>query len=132
MGYRLARTVYRLTFPEFEGLEVMVKSLSTGDLMKIMELSDRVSSEKSSAEEAKSTEALLRRFTKALITWNLEDEDGDPIGVTYEDVADQELPFVKRIIEAWIEVVAGVSEDLGKGSNSGPQFPEVSLPMASL
>lgn len=134
MGYRLARTTYKLTFPEYDGLEVMARSLSTGDLMKIMELSGALApgSTQAPVERAKTVESLLRRFAKALVTWNLEDEDGEPIGTTYEDIADQELPFVLRIIEAWTEAVAGVPDDLGKASNSGPQFPEVSIPMASL
>lgn len=135
MGYRKQTTLYHLTFPEFDGLEITAKSLSTGDLMRIMKTAAQLTgdaSERPGETRAQAVEDMLRRFSKALVSWNLEDEDGEPVPATYQGVEDQELPFVLRIIEAWTEAVAGVPDDLGKVSPSGPQFPEVSLPMVAL
>lgn len=137
-GYRHQARVYKLTFEDYPGLEITTKSVSTGRLMKLMRMAVRLQDKDVSdasgltEEDAEAVDALFSGFAQALVSWNLEDEDGNPVPATKEGVYDQDFDFILSLINDWIGVVSGTPGDLGKGSNSGPQFPEVSLPMAPL
>ncbi len=137
-GYRHQPKEYRLTFEDYPGLEIVTRSVSTGRLVKLMRMAVRLQSKdltdasELTSEDADAVEALFSGFAKALKWWNLQDDEGRPVPATREGVEDQEFDFVLSLVNDWIEAVAGTPGDLGKGSNSGPQFPEVSLPMAPL
>lgn len=137
MGYRRKRTTYELTFEEYDGLEVVCRALSTRELMGITHASDEVARlgpmARAEGEEGRTAvEELFDLFVPALVSWNYEDEDGNPVPKTTEALLDEELPFVLSVIEAFTQAVAGVEPDLGKDSPSGETFPEVSIPMAPL
>lgn len=134
MGYKKKATVYKLKFedPELDGLEVMAKSLPTGELLGLIRMAVSLKDEETtnlSEEDLATIEKLFQGFAKALVSWNLEDEDGKPVPSTLRGVQSQEFDFVLPIIMAWIQAVAGVDKDLGKDSNSGPSFPVPSIPM---
>lgn len=134
MGYKHQPKLYRLTFEEHPGLEVVTKSISVGRMTKLMGMAARLQDkdldvEDLTEEDAEAVEALFDGFAKALKSWNLEDEEGTPVPATREGVFDADFEFVFSLIGNWIEAVAGTPGDLGKGSNSGRPFPEVSLPM---
>lgn len=139
-GYKREAKVYRLNFtdPEMDGLVVMAKSISTGRLMQLMRLAVRFSEEQGGTSRAFSDEdlaaidGLLAGFAQALVEWNLLDDDDQPVPANLEGLQDQEFDFVLTIIMAWLNAVGAVSPDLGKDSNSGPRFPEVSLPTERL
>lgn len=134
-GYRREAKVYKLNFsdPDMDGLVVMARSISTGRLMKLMRLAVRFSEERGGTkrefteDDLEAIEGLLSGFAKALDSWNLEDDDG-PVPATLEGLQDQEFDFSLAIVMAWLNAVGGVSAELGKGSTSGPSFPEVSIP----
>lgn len=138
MGYRREAIQYKLVFddPSMEGLEVTTKSVSSGRLLKLMKLADLAGSagkkRQFTADDARAVESLFNGFASALVSWNLEDEKGEPVPPTLEGVQEQDFDFVLSIIMSWIEAVAGVSSDLGKDSSSGVSFPEGSLPMDPL
>jgi hypothetical protein len=85
-----------------------------------------------SANDLSAIEQLLNGFAKALVSWNLEEEDGTPVPPTLEKVREQEFIFILPVVTAWMDAIAGVSADLGKDSGSGVTFPEGSLPMETL
>lgn len=123
MGYRKIPTIYELVFedPDYEGLEVRCKALKLGRVRKLMSVVGK--SEMTNDELA----ALFGILEEGLISWNLEDENGDPVPATREGIDDQEVPFILDIVDTWLDGMTGVSEDLGKGSDSGETFP-VALP----
>lgn len=131
MGYKRTKT-YRLVFedPEFEGLEVRAKSVPTGSFLKITELMDLGGSEGFTSDDMDKIRDLFGTFAGALIDWNLEDDDDQPVPATLDGLLSQDLDFVLQIIKAWMEAVTTPPESLGKGSPSGVQFPEGSIPMA--
>lgn len=133
MGYRHEAKVYKLTFEDYPGLEVTAKSVSTGRLMKLMRmavrLNDKADGGDLTEQDADAVDALFTGFSKALVGWNLEDEDGEPVPPTRDGIEEQEFDFMLGVINSWIETVAGTPGDLGKDSNSGQRFPEVSIPM---
>jgi len=130
MGFKRQTTVYDLHFedPRFEGLEVQAKSLPTGKLMKLMRLSTQIGGK--GVDDLASVDELFGGFAAALVSWNLEEEDGTPIPATLDAINDQDFDFVMAVIMAWMEAVAGVPSDLGKDSTSGDPSLEASLPMA--
>jgi hypothetical protein len=129
-GYRRQRTVFNLTFEEYEGLQVQVRSLPIGKLKKVGELENLkgLSDRKMTGNDLALIEKFFGLFAEALITWTLEDEDGTPIPPTFEAIMEEEPDFMAEIALAWLDQLIGVDEELGKDSPSGQRFPEVSLP----
>jgi hypothetical protein len=123
MGYRKTPTIYQLTFadPDYEGLEVRCKALKLGRLRKLLAVTGKGDMSNEELDE------LFGILEEGLLSWNLEDEDGNPVPTTREGINDQEVPFILDIVDTWIDGMTGVGEDLGKGSSSGETFP-VALP----
>lgn len=130
MGYKRKVKTVTLQFadPEFDGFECVVRSLPIAEYLRVAKLA-------STAEEGtESAEAMLKVFAKALVSWNLEDENDRPVPATFEGVVSQDFEFVMDVVAGWMQSMAGVDEksDLGKGSPSGVTFPEGSIPMEPL
>lgn len=138
MGYKQPRTIYRLTFedPRYEGLEIRMRSLPLGqylDFQVKLEQFDTDRDRPLTEEDVEKFNTVLRMLAACLVDWNLEEEDGRPLPTTFEVLADQEYDFLMDIIGAFQAAVAGVSEELGKGSGSGETSPaELELPMEPL
>jgi hypothetical protein len=116
MGFKREPRTYLLVFddPELEGLEVRARSLSVGEL-----------------NDDETT--LLENFANALVKWNLEDRDGNPLPATLETLNTYpDIDFINGLARAWIKAVAGVGDELGKDSDSGRPSLEGSIPMESL
>lgn len=127
-GFRPKKKIYKLVFEteDMAGLEVAMRSVSIGSMMKMLRVADAAKRENIGADEV---EDLFKRFASALEHWNVEDDTGGPVPVTYEGVASQDLDFVMAVFEAWFEAVMDVDAGLGKGSASGGNSVEASLPM---
>lgn len=116
MGFKRKRKVYRLDFSdtEYEGLEVRVRGLTTGEYLDVVGLA-ATSTDENSGE----TDAMLKLFARHLVAWNLEDEDGNPVPATYEGIKSNDLSMNLRIVNAWTDAIASVSEDVEKKSLTG-------------
>lgn len=126
--YKPKGKVYDLVFDDstaFDGLEVSLRGLSTGEMLGMMRLMQDSENPAAAAE-------IVETVVKAIRTWNLDDEDDKPLPVTRENVLDQDLDMILAVAKAWVNGIAGVSDDLGKGSTSGPSFPVVNLPTEAL
>jgi hypothetical protein len=136
MGFKKVSTVLRLKFEDaaMTGLEVLAKSVPTGDFLDLMEAAGKMdlTSQDFDPEDLKAVRVLIEGFAKALVSWNLEDEDGQPVPATLQGVRDQELDFLLPIVTAWMDAVAGVSASLGKASGSGGTSLEAAIPMEAL
>lgn len=136
MGFKKESTVFKLEFedPAYSGLEVKAKSVPTGDFLDLMDAASKMdlTSKTFSPNDLKAVRVLIEGFAKALVSWNLEDDNDEPVPATFASVRDQELPFLLPIVTAWMDAVAGVSAELGKASSSGGTFPEAAIPMAPL
>ena len=116
MGFRREPKTFRLVFddPELAGLEVRARSLSIGEL----EDDDL---------------QVYESFAAALVSWNLEDENGDELPATLETVRSYpDVDFMNALASAWIKAVTGVDDDLGKDLPAGRRSLEESLPMEPL
>jgi hypothetical protein len=128
MGYKRKRKIYRLDFAgtEYEGLEVRVRGLTTGEFLELVMLGaiDK--------ESFKETEAMLKMLASHLVSWNLEDDDGELVPATYEGVKSNDLALNLLIVSAWTDAIGDVPAPLPNSSPSGEQFPVVSIPMETL
>lgn len=124
MGYRKSPTIYTLASIKGEdGLIVRMKAIRVGRLRKLMRV---VSDDDSQIDE------MFELLLEGLVSWNLEDENGVPVPTTMEGLEDLEMPTVLGILTEWLENMTGPSEDLGKDSPAGAQFPGRPLTMEAL
>lgn len=126
MGFKAKKKLYRLIFADEDmaGLEVTMTSVPMGDLLKLQQLDP-----KSASNDPKEFRELLEIFAGAMLEWNLEDDDDQPVPISVDAFLKQDLDFIFEIIKAWSDAVAGVSAPLDGGSTSGGTSLEASIPM---
>ena len=126
--YKRRRKIYKLDFSgtEYEGLEVRVRGLTTGEYLQIIQLSS------STDEGDKETEGMLRMFSTHLVSWNLTDENDEPVPGTYEGVVANDFVMNMAIISAWTEALASVPEKTEKKSSAGDLSLVASIPAETL
>jgi len=129
MGFKNARRTYKIVVDdgEYEGLEVRLRGLSVRQLMEVEDTANEAESGK-----PESAIELFSKLSENIVSWNLEDDDGAPIGHSVDDLLDLDMSFVLFLVQEWLTAAAGVAVPLGKGSNSGPKLPETSIGMESL
>jgi hypothetical protein len=125
MGYRVKRKILNLRFedPDYAGFECRAHSTS---VEKVLDLADQAEAARRGSIEVAE---LIAAFGDALISWNLEDDEGRPVPATTEGVRRADLVWILPVILAWVDAMVNVSAGLGKDSTSGQRFPEVSIPM---
>ena len=133
MGFKRAKRRYRLQFddPELEGFEVVMGSLSIGEFMDLTGSFTKVQGGDAAAG-ADSVSSLLTRFSKSIISWNLEDDQGKAVPATLTGVKGQEMDFIMTVVMAWMDAMSGVDPTSRATANGGGTLPEVSLPMERL
>lgn len=124
MGFKREQKTYKLIFedPSLDGLEVVAKGLSVGELLNVNEL-DR-------NKETETTKELLKIVAEHIISWNLEHEDGSAVKPSYEALVAQDFEFTTAVLAAWLSAVASVSTNLEKTSSHSETMG--SLPMETL
>lgn len=136
MGYQRARKVFRLTFEDEPGLEVLAYSASLGTITGLLDLVKGLGGDKADRREGLAmlgrVDELFSTFAASLKEWNLEDEDGKPIPATVDGLKTQDLDFTLELILAWMEAVVSVSAPLKQKSSGGDQSPEALIPMEPL
>lgn len=127
MGYKPKRKIYNLDFEgtEHEGLAVSVRGLDTGQYMDLWDA-------KTEAETGGETGRVLHLLAGQLISWNVEDELGQPVPPTLDGIKSQDLDFNLSIVNAWTTAMAGVPAPLEQPSTDGGPSLEASLPMEPL
>lgn len=143
MGYTRKKTI-KLTFGEgheFEGLEVRMKTVGIGKLLKLLPMIDRLDSigdlsQVSTPEQVAEIEKSFQEIAKIIDSWNVEDEHEDgtktPVPCTYEELITVDVRLVVCVMQGWATHLAGVPAPLDEPSSSGEPSLEASLPMEPL
>lgn len=128
MGYVPKKKTYRLQFEgdEYDGLEVRMHGLSTGQYMDLFQLKE------DAEEDGESRHQLFELMADRLVSWNVEHEDGSPVPATLDGVREQDLPFTMAIIDAWQQAIAGAPAPLPQGSPAGEPSLVASIPTETL
>lgn len=130
MGYRPKRKTYALDFEgtDYDGLEVRLRGLTTGELLDAMEKKDAANEDANSGEFRE----LLELVAEKIVDWNVEDDDGRPVEPTLAALIDQDPDFNLAIINAWTTAISGVPAPLDDASPGGDPSVEASIPMEPL
>jgi hypothetical protein len=134
-GFRRKRRTIKIVFQgDLDGLVITAHSVSMDTFLEFEELSNRYFDGKTGKDEEasmaiQSLRRMLDMFADVLVSWNLEDEDGEPVPATREELGREDPGFVFDVIVKWMEAVAGVSAPLSETSSSGETSAELSLPM---
>jgi hypothetical protein len=127
-GYRRKSKNYVLAFedPEMDGLEVKVKSMSVGKVREFLA--------RSRSDDGVDVDGTFTDFEKALLSWNLLDDDDQPVPPTRVGIDAQDVDFIMAIVTAWMETITGVADadPLDGRSNFGEPSLVASLPMEPL
>lgn len=133
-GFRVARRLFQIQFPEdseLHGLEITVRTATLGERREYVEKfpNDGTSFDKVEYE--------VGHFLKYVTHWNLEDENGTPLPVTYQ-AFEENIPddWYRPILNAYVSRMFGqqVSDDTEKKLETGADSEtirrmEESLPM---
>jgi hypothetical protein len=131
--YRAKPKTYVLKFEddEYDGLVVKARSVKLGGFLEVAGLV-KLDPQNIQPEDVDKFAKLFDAFGKALVEWNLDDDDGEPVPPTAEGLHSQDTDFVMPIIKAWFVAIAGVGSPLGQRSSSGDQSQVPSIPMEPL
>lgn len=138
MGYKVKRPVYKVVFEEgheYHGVEVKLRGVGMGRLLKLGKMVSKVDTDDIDAMISLLEEDFFREVAASLISWNLEDENDEPIPATYESLVDDDLlppGLILTVVKRWVDTMGNVDDSLGKDSTSGKTSPEVPIPMETL
>lgn len=129
MGYTPPSKRYELDFTgtDYEGLEVTLKGLSTGQFLQLQKAMPGAA-----AGDPDAAEILITTYQKSIVEWNVEDDLGEPVKPTFDNVMEQDLSMTLYVVAGWMNAIAGVKADLGKDSTSGLPSAVVDLPTEAL
>jgi len=128
-GYRRKAPLYALNFEgdeEFDGLEIMAKSMPLREFMEIGDL------QKAAQDDPDAQRDIIKRLADVIVSWNLEDDEGKAVPVSYDSLTSYDFPFVLTIFYAWMNAVSSVPNLLKNDSNAGGTSQELSIPMEPL
>lgn len=125
MGFKRSTLVLEFADPEFDGLVVSAKRLSVGQALEM----DRLAATMGDNSVHENVEQFIKYLADGIISWNLEDDDDNPIPHTYESLMQQDLPLIMAIGSAWRMTATSVPAPLAGDSESGDQSLAESLPM---
>lgn len=120
-GYVPKQKTYDLDFTgtEYEGLEITVRDMSSGELIDM--------------PDEQTHEAHVKAFAAQLHSWNVQTKDGHAVKPVLENVLVLNRSMNVAIINKWLDALNGVpSGPLQPGSPDGEPSPEASIPMAPL
>lgn len=120
MGFREPPSTVTLRFDErdeLHGLEVTLQGMSIGEWMQATGMD---------GSDGDDTAKTIDRFHQALISWNLDDADGQPVPVSESRGRSHKL--ILHLNNAYVEALTGVhkSDPLPESSTSGESYPELS------
>lgn len=126
---KIGRKVLLLRFedPDFEGIEVRIRSTSMGRVLALKDQADAARKGGGLDELSELTDL----FVAKLESWNIEDDEGE-VPATREGLLRLDLHDALYLITSWFDAMTSVGDDLGKGSISGSPSPEASIPMEVL
>lgn len=127
MARRKIPRIYDLEFDgELEGLHIRVKSIKFGKIRQLIAVMDEDDKDVAVMDEISKT------LVDAIVSWDLQEEDGTPIEPSLAAIDDLEFEEVIAIVNKYLDCITGPGDELGKDSPSGVKFPGRPLTMEAL
>lgn len=120
MGYRKPVTLFTVTFDEttkYPGFEFTAKGANIAQLLVIADLRD--GAETIGPDNVATVRTMYETFGNRLVSWNLTDDNDQPIECTAEQLGDCEHLMVLDMVAAWMDAVQGVVRPLPNASADG-------------
>lgn len=127
-GYKRNPKIYKLVFgddTDYAGLEVQVKTITMGQLLAMR-------SGKTGDDDKDNIRVSVELLAERIVSWNLEDETGQPVPTTLDAMLEEDDDFIFAIINRWTDAVSGVKAPLQQSSPSGEPSPVELVPMEAL
>ena len=126
-GFKLQPKLYELKFEDgdLDGLQCTMKGVSLGRFLELT-----VAAEELQTPQGRTPENIEAQFTtmaELLVSWNLEDDEDQPITPSYEALKTFDFSYVQQILRAYMDAFSSVPKDSNETSNSGETSPERSL-----
>lgn len=128
MGFKRNPKIYKLTWDEdtdYPGLEVQVRTLTMGQVLAMR-------TGKNDDEGKDNVQVSVELLAERIDSWNLEDEDGNPVPPTLEAMYEEDDDLILDIINRWTDAVSAVRAPLPQSSPSGEPSLVASVPMEAL
>lgn len=124
-GYRVERKVYVLEFDDekYAGMIIKVHGFTVREGIDIEAM---LGADKEGKERL---EQWLRTFAERIVDWNLEDENGEKLPISYDTLQDMDFDFVLPMFHGWRRAVMDVSVPLEQESSNGDTSGLGSIPM---
>jgi hypothetical protein len=132
MGFKKPKRTYVLEFQDetdYEDLVVKVRPPTVGEALRNMDLSWMYEDELTEEQRVAKLMELYELFLTRLVSWNIEDEDDQPVPTTLEGLQSLDQDFGLRIVRSWLFETSAVSRPLESGSPGGDPSVEASIPM---
>ena len=106
--YRRERKLYQLNFEDDElaGFECVMSGVSLERFIEITQLASALET-----PEGRTPENIERQFTamaEQLVSWNLDDDDDQPVPASYEGLKAQDFTFVQAIMQGYMQALSSV------------------------
>jgi len=134
MGFKPPRSKYRLDFEgtDLDGLEVVMLGGKLGDAFTTI---SQVSGVDVTVPTIANAEVALSQYEEMaahIISWNLTDDDENPVEPNLEGLKTLEVRYVNMIASAWQKAQVGVPGPLPSSSNTMPDTALSSIRMETL
>lgn len=130
-GYKRPPLLLVFEGEEYEGLEVRARRPTIADILDLARLRS-IGPATTEADVLSKLDGLMARMASLITSWNLLDDDDQPIPVTAETVAAQDYPFMMAIASAIAGSGAAVRPPLPQPSGDGVPSLAASIPMEPL
>ena len=130
--FRRERTLYQLHFeePELDGFECVMSGVSLDAFIGVSALAAKLETPEGRTQE--NIEAQFTTLAGSMVSWNLDNDDGQPVPCDYEGLRVQDFDFVMKIKQGWMQALSSVPKASENDSPSGEISPERSLGLAAV
>lgn len=137
LGQGFRRRIYTLRWPAdsmWGGLVVKCKPASIGTVAELLGIKDLSIEDASdlAPEELEALKEVFRKFGSLVVSWNLTDDEDQPVPVDVESLVDEDFLMAMAIIGGYMQAISSVPPPLADASSSGQPLEEASIPMEPL
>lgn len=90
----------RITLEDRPGLEVFMRGITIGRVIRLSDLAEQFRAGKLTAE---GTSEMFDAFAERLVSWNIDDDDDKPVPADLDGVRSLDADLLLQLLEGWFE-----------------------------